>query len=163
MNTRELIEARILSREDAGRSAFRWKYLEERLVFTNGCFDILHRGHVEYLMSCKDLGERLIVGLNSDSSVSALKGVERPVNNQNDRALALAALMFVDAVVIFDEDTPESLIEILKPDFLVKGGDYSVEEIAGAEFVKSNGGAVQTIPFIEGYSTTEFIQKIQGI
>jgi rfaE bifunctional protein nucleotidyltransferase chain/domain len=163
MTTRELIENRILSWEDAERSSFRWKFLEEKVVFTNGCFDILHRGHIDYLMACKDLGDRLVVGLNSDSSVSELKGSDRPVNQQNDRAFALASLMFVDAVILFEQDTPEELIKVIKPDSLIKGGDYSVEEIAGAEFVKSNGGEVQTIPFVQGYSTTEFIQKIQGL
>jgi rfaE bifunctional protein nucleotidyltransferase chain/domain len=162
MNTKELIEGRIQDWHEAKQNSFRWRYLEETVVFTNGCFDLLHRGHLEYLMACKDMGDRLIVGLNSDSSVKKLKGANRPVNSQEDRALALASLMFVDAVVLFDEDTPEALIKELNPHKLVKGGDYAVEEIAGAAWVKSNGCEVQTIPFIEGYSTTELIEKIQG-
>lgn len=162
MSTKELIESRIQDWEEAKRTSFRWRYLENTVVFTNGCFDLLHRGHLEYLMACKDLGDRLIIGLNSDSSVKKLKGSNRPVNSQADRAQALASLMFVDAVVLFDEDTPEALIKTLNPHKLVKGGDYAVEEIAGFDWVKSNGGEVQTIPFVEGYSSTELIQKIQG-
>src|SRR5690606_34524896 len=127
----------------------------------NGCFDILHRGHLEYLQAAADLGDILVVGLNSDASVKRLKGENRPINNQNDRAFALASLVFVDAVIIFDEDTPLELIQRVKPNVLVKGGDYSIGNIVGADFVKNIGGEVQVIPFVDGYSTTQIIEKMK--
>lgn len=129
-------------------------------VFTNGCFDVLHRGHVTYLAAARDLGDCLIVGLNSDSSVKRLKGENRPINNENDRALVLAALSFVDYIILFEEDTPKNLIEQVKPDILVKGGDYQIENIVGADFVTQNGGKVLTIPFVDGYSSTKIIQSL---
>ena len=130
------------------------------IVFTNGCFDVLHRGHVTYLAQAHDLGDCLVVGLNSDASVKRLKGASRPINNENDRALVLAALSFVDYIIIFEEDTPRNLIEQVKPDVLVKGGDYKIENIVGADFVQKNGGKVLTIPFVEGYSSTKTIQAL---
>lgn len=134
--------------------------LFDTVVFTNGCFDILHRGHIEYLTESREQGDCLVVGLNTDASVKRLKGESRPVNCQEDRALMLAALESVDYVILFDEDTPEQLIRIVNPDMLVKGGDYTPEQIAGAEFVMKNGGSVLTIPFVEGYSTTKTIEKL---
>jgi len=134
----------------------------KKLVFTNGCFDILHRGHVQYLNEAAGLGDFLLIGINTDDSVSRLKGPERPVNTTEDRAFVLAGLACCDAVVFFQEDTPLSLIEILSPDVLVKGGDYKESNIAGAEFVKSKGGKVVIIPFVSGYSTTDTIRKING-
>jgi len=135
-----------------------WK--DMKVVFTNGCFDILHRGHVEYLAKAADLGDILVVGLNTDASVRRLKGEGRPVNNQEARALVLASLSFVDAVVLFDDDTPYNLIKTLRPDVLVKGADYQPEEIVGYDIVTSYGGTVTTIPLVEGYSTTSFIERL---
>ena len=128
-----------------------------KLVFTNGCFDILHRGHVEYLAKAADMGDVLVVGLNTDASVKRLKGEGRPVNDQEARALVLASLSFVDAVVLFDEDTPYELIKAIRPDVLVKGADYKPEEIVGYDIVTSYGGKVETVPLVEGYSTTSLL------
>jgi rfaE bifunctional protein nucleotidyltransferase chain/domain len=135
----------------------------ERLVFTNGCFDILHRGHVEYLAAARGLGDRLVVGLNADASVRRLKGEGRPLNAEEDRALVLAALASVDAVTIFEEDTPLELIRALLPDLLVKGGDYSPAAVVGAEDVVGAGGRVVIIPFVPGRSTTALIRRAAGI
>ncbi|MBU0605381.1 MAG: D-glycero-beta-D-manno-heptose 1-phosphate adenylyltransferase [Candidatus Omnitrophica bacterium] len=132
----------------------------KRVVFTNGCFDILHVGHVAYLKRARELGDVLVVGLNSDSSVRDIKGKLRPINKEADRAIVLSALYFVDFVTIFDGATPERLIRAVKPDILVKGADWKAEEIVGADFVKSYGGRVVRIPFIKGYSTTSVIDKI---
>jgi rfaE bifunctional protein nucleotidyltransferase chain/domain len=132
-----------------------------RLVFTNGCFDILHRGHVEYLHRARALGDALVVGVNTDASVENLKGPGRPVVPQDDRALVLAGLQSVDAVTLFHEDTPETLIATLLPDILVKGGDYALDQIVGREAVESAGGEVRVIPFIRGRSTTDLLQQIR--
>ena len=135
----------------------KWRSVGDRIVFTNGCFDIMHIGHVDYLNKSRRMGTRLIVGLNSDTSVKRLKGKDRPVNGQNERSRMLAALQCVDAVVVFEEDTPEKLIEKICPDYLVKGGDYAIEEIAGRQYAKE----VLTIPLTEGFSTTAMIKKIK--
>ncbi|NPA53415.1 MAG: D-glycero-beta-D-manno-heptose 1-phosphate adenylyltransferase [Aquificae bacterium] len=139
-----------------------WKKEGKKIVFTNGCFDILHAGHVDYLEKAKALGDVLIVGLNSDESVKRLKGNDRPVNIQEHRKRVLEALKAVDLVVIFDEDTPERLIKEIKPDVLVKGGDWKIENIVGADFVQSYGGEVKTIDFIYDISTTKIIQKARN-
>lgn len=131
-----------------------------KVVFTNGCFDILHRGHVEYLAKAADMGDVLVVGLNTDASVRRLKGESRPVNNQEARALVLASLSFVDAVVLFDEDTPYELIKAVRPDVLVKGADYKPEEIVGYDIVTSYGGKVEVVDLVEGYSTTQLLSLI---
>lgn len=131
-----------------------------QLVFTNGCFDILHRGHVEYLHKARGLGDQLVVGVNTDASVERLKGPGRPVVPQEDRALVLAALESVAAVTLFHEDTPRELLMALLPDILVKGGDYSPEDVVGREEVEAQGGRVEIIPFIHGRSTTELIHRI---
>jgi len=128
-----------------------------KVVFTNGCFDILHRGHLTYLRQARELGDTLVVGLNSDASVKVLKGEDRPVNNQQDRAEMLLALEFVDYVIIFGDETPYELIKTVKPDILVKGGDYNAEEVVGREF----SGKVEIIPFVDGYSTTNFIEYVK--
>jgi len=138
-----------------------WQNEGKKVVFTNGVFDLLHIGHVTYLSKAAELGDKLIIGLNSDSSVKRIKGDDRPVNDQNSRAALLAALFFVDAVVLFDEDTPRNLITTLLPDILVKGADYEIENIVGAKEVLANGGEVKTITFVEGYSSTSIIQKIR--
>ena len=158
----ELIEEKIILSDKIEKRTNLWRFLNNRIVFTNGCFDILHRGHIEYLAAAADLGSKLIIGLNSDASVSRLKGSGRPINSFQDRALALASLRFTDGIVEFDEDTPLHLIRMVKPDFLVKGGDYSQSEIVGANDVETNGGEIVVISFTEGYSTTSFLKKIQG-
>lgn len=132
---------------------------EKRMVFTNGCFDILHRGHIYLLSRARELGDLLFVGLNSDASVTKLKGPGRPVNNQESRAEVLGALAFVDYIIIFEEDTPLDMIKTLKPDILVKGGDYKLEDIVGYREVAASGGRVETIPMLEGYSSSAIIDR----
>ena len=141
--------------------ARRWKKEGKWLVFTNGCFDLLHRGHVEYLAKAASKGDVLVIGLNSDRSVSRLKGPGRPLVDERSRAMVLASLQFVTAVVLFDEDTPERLIEAIKPDLLVKGSDYQPGEIAGGSSVLARGGKVETIGLVAGYSTTALLEKIR--
>jgi rfaE bifunctional protein nucleotidyltransferase chain/domain len=140
-----------------------WKTLGKKIVFTNGCFDILHHGHLDYLARAASLGNILVVGLNSDASVKKLKGEDRPLNHEEDRAFQLASLVFVDVVCIFEDDTPEELIKGVKPDILAKGGDYTISTIVGADFVLENGGRVEVIPFVEGYSTTSLIERIKKL
>ena len=137
--------------------------LEGKIVFTNGCFDLLHPGHVDYLTKAKALGDILIVGLNDDASVKRLKGNNRPIQPLKDRAVLLAALASVDHVVPFSEDTPLELIKVVKPDVLVKGGDYTMDQMIGKEFVESRGGSVNIIPFLEGYSTSKLVQRLQNL
>ncbi len=137
-----------------------WHFKNKKIVFTNGCFDIVHKGHIDYLAKSADQGDILIIGLNTDASVKVLKGENRPIIDQNSRGLLLASLLFVDAVVLFKEQTPEKIIEFIKPDILIKGSDYHPEDIVGYEFVKKNNGNVVTIDFLEGYSTSKIIQKI---
>lgn len=134
----------------------------KKIVFTNGCFDILHRGHVAYLNEARALGDVLVVGLNSDASVKRLKGEERPINNEQDRKFVLENLKAVDFVEIFEEDTPLKLIESVSPGILVKGGDWKPEQIVGSDFVLQNGGQVLSLNFIDGFSTTATIQKISN-
>ena len=136
-----------------------WRAVGGRIVFTNGCFDILHRGHVELLAQCRDYGDYVVLGLNSDTSVKKFKGDKRPLNDQQSRAIVLAALSFVDAVIIFNEDTPLELLTEIKPDILVKGGDYKADEIVGADLIRQNGGEVRIVPLVEGYSTTAVVNK----
>ncbi len=150
---------KIFSVEDALKRIAFWRMLGNRVVFTNGCFDILHPGHIHLLQSCADMGDRLVVGLNSDASVKRLKGSSRPVNTESARATLLAALSAVDAVIVFEEDTPEKLIHAIQPDVLVKGGDWQKTDIVGAAFVESYGGCVCTVPYLQGHSTTEIIQR----
>ena len=133
-----------------------------RIVFTNGCFDILHPGHVSYLERASRMGDILVEGLNSDASVRAIKGRDRPVNRERDRAYVLSALSFVDYVTVFHEDTPELVIRKLKPDVLVKGGDWKTKDIVGGDFVRSRGGRVVSIKFLKGYSTSSLIKKLRG-
>jgi D-beta-D-heptose 7-phosphate kinase/D-beta-D-heptose 1-phosphate adenosyltransferase len=155
------IQAKILSLAEAETLVQNWHTKGETIVFTNGCFDLLHYGHLTYLAQARDLGDRLVVGLNSTPSVKRLKGVHRPINDDLTRTYQLAALACVDAVVIFDDDTPYTLIEKLKPTILVKGGDYMPDTIVGADIVKAMGGQVRCLPFIAGYSTTALEQKIK--
>lgn len=148
--------------DDLVKASTHWRNTNKKVVFTNGCFDILHKGHLEIIFRSAELGDILIVALNSDTSVKKLKGESRPVNNEDFRSLMMASLVVVDAVVLFDELTPEELIKKIQPHVLVKGGDYTVEQIAGADHVLSKGGEVCIIPILEGYSTTKIIQTIRN-
>ncbi len=153
---------KVVSRGGAARWVKKLQAQGGKAVFTNGCFDLLHPGHVAYLEQARSLGDGLVVGVNTDASVKRLlKGPGRPVTPEADRARVLAALVCVDRVVLFDEDTPFALITALQPDVLVKGGDYRVEEIAGREVVEARGGRVLALPFVEGYSTTELLRRIR--
>lgn len=153
------IEQKIVSRTFFVENAV--KLHQQKIVFTNGCFDVLHFGHVHYLLQAKELGDVLVVGLNSDDSVRRLKGPSRPINGEKERAFVLAALTCVDYVVVFEEDTPKELIETVRPDVLVKGGDYALDQIVGADFVTRNGGSVTTLPFVEGFSSTRIIEQLK--
>lgn len=160
MSTLTAIKSKIIDFSEIRDLVSNWKSEGKSIVFTNGCFDVLHFGHVSYLSEAKDLGDKMIIGLNSDASVRRLKGETRPVNGQLERATLLAALGFVDAVVIFEEDTPENLIKATHPDVLVKGGDYTIETIVGSDFVLSYGGIVKTIPLVENFSTTKILKRL---
>ncbi len=159
MQSEKCIKSKIFSKKEIKKISADWKNQKNKIVFTNGCFDILHYGHVYYLAKAKEFGDKLIVGLNSDSSVKTIKGENRPINKQNERAFILASLVMIDAVVIFEEKTPENLINSIMPDILVKGGDYSLDNIVGAKAVINNGGKVEIIDFIEGFSTTDLLKK----
>ncbi|WP_420146609.1 D-glycero-beta-D-manno-heptose 1-phosphate adenylyltransferase [Spirosoma sp.] len=156
-----MTESKILTREQAIAQADRWRAEGQQIVFTNGCFDIVHLGHIDYLEKARHLGDRLILGLNTDASVSCIKGPLRPVVNEYARARLMAALEFVDAVTLFGEPTPLELIEAVRPDVLVKGNDYTVATIVGADFVLGRGGRVETIELVPGYSTTKLIERIK--
>lgn len=156
----EKIYDKILNKESLEEKLKLWRKEGKTIVFSNGCFDILHRGHVEYLSKAADLGDMLIIGLNTDASVKRLKGPSRPVNDENARAVVLAALEFVDAVIFFEEDTPYNLIKRVQPDVLVKGKDYKAEDIVGYDIVTNRGGKVETIELVDGFSTTKIIEKI---
>ena len=155
------INKKIFSLESLKTQVSAWGKAGQKIVFTNGCFDLIHRGHIEVLTRTADLGGKLIIGLNSDSSIQKLKGKNRPIIDENSRAILLAALGFVDAVVLFSEETPLNLISTLKPDILAKGGDYEISTIVGHEIVQKNGGEVILIPFINGFSSTNIIDKIK--
>ncbi len=156
------IQSKVQDWGQLAETATHWRVLGERIVFTNGCFDILHYGHVHYLAAARDLGHRLVVGVNSDASVRSLKGPNRPIQDERTRLHLLASLAFVDAVVLFEEDTPYDLIALLRPDVLVKGGDWQPAQIVGADLVLANGGEVRSLPFVEGFSTTRIEAKILG-
>lgn len=170
MSKLSFIQSKIVTIEDAIQQVALWRLKSDTVVFTNGCFDILHQGHVTYLAETANHGQRLIVGLNTDASVKRQgKGDDRPVNNETARALVLASLGFVDMVVFFDNDTPLDLIQSLSPDVLAKGADYDPEEtnkaskeyIVGSDLIKANGGSVVAIPLVEGFSTTNIIDKLK--
>ncbi len=158
-----LLETKLVGPDKLMLLVRQWKSTGKRIVFTNGCFDILHAGHVDYLSRAADHGQVLIVGLNTDHSVKRIKGPNRPLNPQQARAKLLASLFFVDAVVLFDQDTPEELIRLIGPHILVKGGDYQPDTIAGASNVIQDKGRVVTIPLLEGYSTSGLIEKIRSL
>lgn len=155
------IQQKILNRQDLQLALAHWNNSKSKIVFTNGCFDIVHRGHIDYLSKAADLGDILVIGLNADDSVSRLKGPNRPIVDQQSRALLLASLFFVSAVVLFDEDTPYELIKIIQPDVLIKGADYKVEQIVGHDIVQAKGGQVITLEFLPGFSTSAIEKKIR--
>lgn len=154
------IKSKILSEENLNILINEWREKNQKIVFTNGCFDLLHLGHIDYLAKAKDLGDKLIIGVNTDNSVRRLKGMYRPLQDENSRLHILAALEFVDSVILFNEDTPYELIKKIQPDVLVKGADYKIEDIVGYDIVTSRGGEVKTIEYLEGYSTTSIEQRI---
>jgi rfaE bifunctional protein nucleotidyltransferase chain/domain len=156
----EFISSKILDREQLRRACALWNFKEMKVIFTNGCFDILHLGHIEYLAKAANLGDVLVIGINSDLSVHRIKGDSRPINDEHSRSMVIASLKFVTAVVLFDEETPYELIKTIQPDFLVKGRDYKIKEIVGHDIVLARGGKVKTIELTPGYSTTEIEQKI---
>jgi rfaE bifunctional protein nucleotidyltransferase chain/domain len=163
MSKLEIIKSKIFSKESLKYQLAIWRFLSKKIVFTNGCFDILHLGHIDYLSEAAEFGDVLIVGLNSDDSVRTIKGINRPINDEKSRAIILASLSFVSAVILFDEDTPYNLIKFVQPDVLIKGSDYKPEDIVGYDIVKAKGGEIETIDFLPGYSTTSIIDKIKRI
>ncbi len=160
MSNIDVINCRIFPIDSLNTIVARWKAAGETIVFTNGCFDIIHPGHLQYLAKAADYGNRLIIGINTDESVRKLKGPGRPVIGEEDRARLLASIFFVSAVTLFNEETPYELIKSIQPDVLVKGSDYKAEEIVGYDIVTARGGKVLTIDFLEGYSTTSIIEKL---
>lgn len=161
--TLDVLQHKIYSTEEDFKHTLNvWRFKDQKIVFTNGCFDLIHLGHIDYLAKAADLGNRLVVGLNTDASTSNLKGSSRPITDQQSRSAILAALFFVDAVIFFDEATPLKLIQSIKPDVLVKGADYTVDQIVGADVVLAKGGEVKTIELLPGYSTTSIESKIKS-
>ena len=157
----ESITRKIVTLDEAKQIVAEWKTAGEKIVFTNGCFDIIHKGHVSYLAKARDLGTKLILGLNTDESVKRLKGANRPVKELESRALTVASFEYIDLVIPFSEDTPLKVISTLLPDVLVKGSDYKIDDIVGAKEVTANGGTVQTIDFVDGFSTTNYFKKLK--
>jgi D-beta-D-heptose 7-phosphate kinase/D-beta-D-heptose 1-phosphate adenosyltransferase len=163
MRNSDVIEKKIYQPIALEEQVYRWKFLGQKIAFTNGCFDILHKGHIASLSQAAKEADVLIVGLNSDASTKRLKGEGRPVNNEQARATVMASLVIVDAVILFDEDTPLELIKKVMPDVIVKGGDYTLDQIVGAKEVMANGGRVVINPIVEGYSTTGILGKIAAL
>ena len=162
MKQTDAVKNRILDRQELIKEVVRLRLKSKTIAFTNGVFDILHEGHIAVLSKAASFADVLIVGLNSDASVKKIKGEDRPVNKENSRALILASLIMVDNVVIFEEDTPIEIIKLIQPDVLVKGGDYTLDTIVGAKEVMANGGRVEIVPLMEGFSTTTIIKKISS-
>ena len=161
MSFHNQLKEKVVSQDQALKELKTWREKNKKIVFTNGCFDIIHPGHIDYLSQARDLGDILVLGLNTDQSVRLLnKGSNRPINDERTRAYVLAGLASVDLIVFFDEETPYNLIKLLQPNVLVKGKDYEVEKIIGFDILKENGGQVITIPFLDGYSTSSLIKKI---
>lgn len=161
MTKTEAIQKKILKQPELDRLLAYWRFKDYKIVFTNGCFDIIHLGHVDYLAKAAILGHKLLIGLNTDQSTRRLKGPSRPINDETSRASILAAFGFVDAVVLFDEETPYNLIKTVQPDILVKGADYKPEDIVGYDIVMGKGGRVETLEYLPGYSTTLIESKIK--
>jgi rfaE bifunctional protein nucleotidyltransferase chain/domain len=162
MTKLEIIKGKIFQANELRANLNIWRLLEKKIVFTNGCFDLLHLGHIDYLSKAADMADKLIIGLNSDASTAALKGPSRPIIDQYSRSIMLASFSFVDAVIIFDDPTPIQLIEWIKPDVLVKGADYSIDQIVGSDLVLQYGGDVKTIEYLAGYSTSAIEKKIKS-
>ncbi|MAX04937.1 MAG: D-glycero-beta-D-manno-heptose 1-phosphate adenylyltransferase [Flavobacteriales bacterium] len=156
------INTKIFYLESLKEQVTNWKKAGEKVVFTNGCFDLIHRGHIEVLAQTADLGDKLIIGLNSDVSIKKLKGESRPIIDEKSRVILLASLSFVDAIVLFSEETPLKLISNLNPDVLAKGGDYKINTIVGHEIIRKNGGEVILVPFVEGFSSSSIVDKIKN-
>ncbi len=161
MDKLNLIQSKIIDINNIESHIAEWNSKNQKIVFTNGCFDILHRGHIEYLAQAANHGDLLIIGVNTDNSVKRIKGETRPVQDEYARAILLASLSFVSVIVLFDDDTPYNLIKKIQPDVLIKGSDYSINDIVGSDLVIAKGGEVITIDFIEGYSTTSIIEKLK--
>jgi len=162
MTSLEKIKNKIHTPETLRLKLGEWRFRDKKIVFTNGCFDILHLGHIDYLGKAADLGDLLIIGVNTDQSVQKIKGPNRPINNEEQRTHLLASLLFVDAVILFDEETPDELIKLVQPQVLVKGGDYTADKVVGADYVTAHGGFVHIIPLFSGYSTTLTEEKIKN-
>ncbi len=160
MNNYSQVKSKITQQEQLDSLIDSWKSNEEKIVFTNGCFDIIHQGHIDYLAKASNLGTKLIIGVNTDRSVSAIKGEHRPIQDEYSRQMILAAMQFVDAVILFDDDTPINLISRIIPSVLVKGSDYNAKDIVGYDVVINNGGSVETLDFLEGFSTSGIERKI---
>ncbi|MFA6058964.1 MAG: D-glycero-beta-D-manno-heptose 1-phosphate adenylyltransferase [Taibaiella sp.] len=161
ISKKESVQDKIMDREALARLCAGWKVKGQTVVFTNGCFDILHPGHIQLLLQAAELGDKLVLGLNTDASVKRLKGESRPINDEQSRALIMAAQLYVDAVTLFDENTPLELIQAIRPDVIVKGGDYTPETVVGNDFVTSYGGQVVIVPTVEGFSTTSIINRMK--
>ena len=159
---KESVQNKVLSREALAHLCSGWRVKGYKIIFTNGCFDILHEGHIALLLTAAELGHKLVLGLNTDASVKKLKGESRPINREQSRALVMAAQLYVDAVTLFDEDTPLELIQAIRPDVIVKGGDYTPETVVGNDFVRSYGGEVVIVPTVQGFSTTNIINKMKA-
>jgi rfaE bifunctional protein nucleotidyltransferase chain/domain len=163
MTNVDKIKNKLYTRETIAPVLATWRFKDEKIVFTNGCFDIIHQGHIDYLAKAKDLGSKLIIGINSDESVRTLnKGVSRPIQDEKSRSIILASLFFVDAVVVFNDSTPLELIKSIKPNVLVKGADYTPDKVVGANYVIENGGKLELIEYLEGFSTTKIETKIKN-
>ncbi len=163
MDKLQWIQNKVYDREQLRRQCNIWRSLGKKIVFTNGCFDILHHGHLQLIATAANMGNVLVVGLNTDNSVKKLKGEGRPVVHEQDRLFQMASLLCTDAVCLFDQDTPEELIKMVRPDVLVKGGDYTIDTIVGADFVQGYGGRVEIVPFVAGYSTSALIDNIKKL
>lgn len=164
MDMLNYIKSKILSdNTEINRKIAYWKFLNQKIVFTNGCFDFLHQGHIEYLAKAASMGDILVIGLNTDRSVKSIKGNNRPINDETARAMVLAGMGFVEAVILFDEDTPFELIKKVEPDILVKGSDYEKNEVVGSDIVLEKGGEVKTVELTDGFSSTDIIDRIKKI
>ncbi len=162
MNHHQHIASKLLSKNSLLEKLKLWNDANEKIVFTNGCFDIIHQGHIDYLAKAADLGTKLIIGVNTDASVSKLKGKHRPIQDEKSRLLILASFEFTDVVILFDEETPYELIKLIQPDVLVKGSDYKAENIVGYDIVTAKGGEVKTLDFLDGFSTSAIEKKIKS-
>ena len=160
MSNYSKIKSKIINQEQLDKLITEWKNTDQKIVFTNGCFDIIHQGHIDYLAKASDLGTKLIIGVNTDRSVSAIKGKHRPIQDEYSRLMILAAMQFIDAVILFDDNTPINLISKVVPNILVKGSDYEAKDIVGYDIVTKNGGKVETLDFLFGYSTSGIEEKI---